>query len=733
MLIRPLAGAHKRRLAVERQVIETSLLFDRNWYIQTYSDVARAGIDPLHHYLTVGWREGRDPGPMFTTSAYLKANEDVAKTGLNPLLHFVQFGLAEGREGFGKDQLPRSGAGILRDFAEPQECLSVARRTPDPLSWRRGYRLDRSDPRFIAIGDFAAGYSIDRRCRTAVQTAVAWLRALSGWTESELPGGNVPTSLADHRLLDAWFVNAVQLRTRWGGEGLPFVLRAFQCDPMDTAQPRLVGEGAVVSPLDFVDLHLLNSYFPILFVLAAPDDCIRGVTMLTFPSLCRGGLHYPELLCDHAPASSPDSIYAPGHKLTQRFIALLRGKAQAAVSQIQIDFSSADMKGPLFRCDFRQWLDRVLQVDVVGTEPPGLSIGSPAHLQPTTGPAAISRKGGARLFVAANSAPTIASLVALRTNFNGEGNARPVPLLVSSTDPSKKVLLVEIPAQSARGFDGFAGPLPWLFPNADGRTPADFPPAAIRASSAQQLSDAQLLLPLSAPKLCRRDSRAAITWLVCPELWSDGQLFQWLQTAALQKFSEGDEVALIGASGESSLRFARGLFPSRAAVFETAGDAIRHLKTPLAGHVGDGVLLHDPRIADCFASLLSVHRVTTVSCVIVSAEKRAGTLKTAILEGGAVAKRDGRVASVSECADVAAELWQSSYPVVRPSPHLWAARRSELSLWTDEAAAKPTGSIIHLCSSAVTATCLNRGAAAQQIVNLPEARQTAATVDWLVG
>ena len=46
---------------------------------------------------SAGWREGRDPSPVFDTSAYLAANPDIAAAGLDPLDHYLRFGVYEGR------------------------------------------------------------------------------------------------------------------------------------------------------------------------------------------------------------------------------------------------------------------------------------------------------------------------------------------------------------------------------------------------------------------------------------------------------------------------------------------------------------------------------------------------------------------------------------------------------------------------------------------------------------
>ncbi len=94
--LRAVANIMGRKRAI-RRLIERSSLFDRHWYLATYSDVADAGIDPLEHYLHYGAKEGRDPSPAFSSRAYLQKNADVAEAGVNPLVHFVLHGCFEGR------------------------------------------------------------------------------------------------------------------------------------------------------------------------------------------------------------------------------------------------------------------------------------------------------------------------------------------------------------------------------------------------------------------------------------------------------------------------------------------------------------------------------------------------------------------------------------------------------------------------------------------------------------
>ena len=54
-------------------------------------------MDAAFHYLTYGGREGRDPGPFFSTREYLVKFPDVAVSRLNPLVHYEIYGRREMR------------------------------------------------------------------------------------------------------------------------------------------------------------------------------------------------------------------------------------------------------------------------------------------------------------------------------------------------------------------------------------------------------------------------------------------------------------------------------------------------------------------------------------------------------------------------------------------------------------------------------------------------------------
>ena len=62
---------------------------DPEWYRAIYADVAAVGVDPVLHYMSVGWRERRDPSPRFSTTAYLAAHPKLERRGINPLAHYA--------------------------------------------------------------------------------------------------------------------------------------------------------------------------------------------------------------------------------------------------------------------------------------------------------------------------------------------------------------------------------------------------------------------------------------------------------------------------------------------------------------------------------------------------------------------------------------------------------------------------------------------------------------------
>jgi GT2 family glycosyltransferase len=85
------------RLVASVRRVDPWELFDTQYYLSSYPDVAATGSDPMFHFLRYGARERRNPHPLFDTRYYLREYPDVARSGQNPLLHFLRVGGVECR------------------------------------------------------------------------------------------------------------------------------------------------------------------------------------------------------------------------------------------------------------------------------------------------------------------------------------------------------------------------------------------------------------------------------------------------------------------------------------------------------------------------------------------------------------------------------------------------------------------------------------------------------------
>ncbi len=124
--------------------------FDAEFYLRTYPDIAKAGIDPFEHYIVQGFREARRPfegfDPQFYRHRYLRGMPEA-----NPLLHFIAH---RGERGL-HPSLPIGETTIAREVRRntgPADAFEV--RTPVPrTAARRARVLAYYLPQFHAIAE----------------------------------------------------------------------------------------------------------------------------------------------------------------------------------------------------------------------------------------------------------------------------------------------------------------------------------------------------------------------------------------------------------------------------------------------------------------------------------------------------------------------------------------------------------------------------------------------------
>ncbi|WP_222623092.1 class I SAM-dependent methyltransferase, partial [Ramlibacter cellulosilyticus] len=92
-----LRDARRNIVAADAALLRASGQFDEAFYRTANPDLPPEA-DAIAHYCQVGWREGRDPSPAFSTRHYLATYADIREAGMNPFVHYIAAGAAEQRQ-----------------------------------------------------------------------------------------------------------------------------------------------------------------------------------------------------------------------------------------------------------------------------------------------------------------------------------------------------------------------------------------------------------------------------------------------------------------------------------------------------------------------------------------------------------------------------------------------------------------------------------------------------------
>jgi hypothetical protein len=487
----------------------------------------------------------------------------------------------------------------------------------------------------------------------------------------------------------------------------------------------MVGDGLAASGIDAVDFHLKYPFFPVLLIFASPDGTLRGAKVLAFPSLCRGGLHYAELLYSSGPTIDP---VATGELLASRLLHILEGASTAAIHQIEICIGAADGHGQLFQNDFQLWLEKVLKIGVKPFDPGDSRAAEYLERAVTVQTTSQARGAGATLRIDHNMVPTIASLTEPTRPSESELDNVVVPILLAGTEPSQPAIAVEPGSEQP-----ILGPLPrpvaprWprLIATSNSKLPDNLPAAAINFSRQRTISEAALFMPIAnAPESL--DPRGAVSWIIESRGWPKGGLAQAVHALSRQSGGQGDHLHFLGEADPLAQSIARERFDGRVRGFDKLKGAILASRTPFIGFAGSGVILHDRRCAAVLASLLNDERVATASCAVVEVMQSRIGWNVSIADGGAFATSSGAKLDRKERDVVVAALWGSSYPVTLPARHLWFARSSLVTRWCDEPG-RQLGSGLHICTSTVSVSYIGSDSPTQVPSFIPRATDERST------
>ncbi|WP_083276861.1 sulfotransferase [Sphingobium phenoxybenzoativorans] len=754
--------ASVKRLAAKRQetqlnTIRQSDLFDKDWYLTKYADVGKQGVDPALHYLNYGWREGRDPSASFSTNDYLKNNSDVAGANINPLLHFIEHGMAEGRGPIIRISSPKK-TNISQNFGLAHSCFRGEGSSRNIRPWLRWAEVEHdltqsniflastpigaiengTDP--ITVRQIQEVISLFRNCSGDIVEA----NALALFGEQAAENLTLCSMEAPH-LIDAWFSDDFSIRSRWkvSDKSASTVMRGFQIS--NNGGYKLVGEGLLSSDLDCLDANLLNPFLPVLFLETTADGRFRSISLLPFPSLCRGGLHYPELLAihdEHNPGSlEPINILERSAPMAVEFARLLAGDIQPLLHGVRVDLREADGTEAIFQPATQKWLGQCLNI-ALQVGPSDLTQTSAAReylrqaLSPCmAGNTAIRANAPLVLQISADSIPSIRSLTAPNDRTVGpsmsSGNHAAAAFICTGRDAASSKAVISLPGVAVEAQDKQTPSVKFSFPSyvsrarpdsANNRSPIPSFPAAVRMLGRRELSQAEIISPLAreiSPLAIGAVPHDALV-IIGSETALAPELPAVLETLHLQTGSDrlsifiisGDSVPVSETVSSACDEFFKGRWQTGTSTPAKWSD----LSTEAVIYIGQPVLFHDTRTIATLGAMLENEHVISATCSLIQSSEGKANWNTSVVFSGYVGYQDFGLEEAVRPLDTITWLPRSIYPVVDPGSAVWMAKANRLDTLTVNpiTPASPRISLPpsddkghHLITSLVTATISN--------------------------
>ena len=89
------------------ELIHRSGLFNEQWYLSRYPDIARAKILPIRHFAEYGAAECRNPSSAFDSEHYANCYPHYSETYRSPIEHFIRIGRQQGYDATGLPEYER--------------------------------------------------------------------------------------------------------------------------------------------------------------------------------------------------------------------------------------------------------------------------------------------------------------------------------------------------------------------------------------------------------------------------------------------------------------------------------------------------------------------------------------------------------------------------------------------------------------------------------------------------
>lgn len=486
-----------------------------------------------------------------------------------------------------------------------------------------------SRDRFTALGRIFATLSNAKPIRDEVTNAESVVLDSEHSVEKRLTEANDCDGFA---LADIWFVNSDTLRLRLSDDaafaGLPRLVQGFQYDPNDPDHLVGVARSTLCSDMmEFVDVGLLDPYAPVLLVLSNLEGEIASVVLVPFPSLCRGGVHYGELLAEARGASYMLALQQVGRRL--KYQALSRG-GRAALQGIRIDLMRATGTEKIFDPALKRWLTTKLGIGIApGYVPSFMSEAVRGYLETELRSSPIGDQDNV-LYLPADAIPSLHAIFME----NRALDAAELRAFVLSSDIDLTPHWLLQPPKKARSLSPCNAPIE-VFPILQNARLSEtvvrsevvsdnMPTAAIRFRSLAAVIDERLLIPEARafPSECEGRGTDAQSVSVVLDAQGDVSLLgATLEAIALQDSAPLKEVFIVCQSQfvSDAKKLADKVLPDCSRVVaclselthgERLNQALSQAQADLILIVGEGVILHN---SETIASLVSSMRAPDIA------------------------------------------------------------------------------------------------------------------------
>jgi hypothetical protein len=634
--------------------------------------------------------------------------------------------------------------GRLHRFEEPTQAvepLSFPFSQPDESGWIRHADLTAAPGQSLCeLGGIVLGTAPDLRAApdllAALEAANAYSRLMdieSGQGVSLRGHGKEPvrtTSNLAHssdlvlkcpgiplEFIDAWFANDLDLVMRAQvGEvesDAALVVRFFQYD--EPAQRlRILAEHALrPRNSNLIDVPTLNPLLPILICVAGRDGDIRHTSLLPFPSLCRGGLHYGELLG----SAGGSNVWASLQPLSVELVgSWLADKPGHVIERIEVDIADAVGSERIFQPLVQDWLAAFLiPVAPIGRPAANESIAQrylENNLRVLTDrirrrvlQSSRQERRGLLLRLPAGALPSLQCIVARSPLPKHAPDASQTRFIVADEMTANPKWLVEMPAvdekllavQPANSctFPSLASP-----ESASASAIGAPFPLSIHFRDFSDQDAALLIMPFvaeaTAPLIPRTDNDTPLgsgsTSVIFPYAGSIGFFAAFLDSLKFQVGCENIEiiVGLSPSQGGSKPRVVELLnasFWGRARMLEYPEElsATARLNALAAGATGDfivvagePVLLHDCRTLAMLRVLVASTKIACASCLLIHSERKRKGAVVRVRSGGYYLSSTGMPDAASlrlSLLDGAILFPRATYAVVANSASLFMTRR----------------------------------------------------------